>query len=57
MKTGWLSALLSPPAGASRACADTLRWRRDPLSHPVLQTMTQDELADLQFNPWALERE
>ncbi|MGP1397933.1 MAG: hypothetical protein ACTS3R_20700 [Inquilinaceae bacterium] len=57
MKIGWLSALFPRPMGASRGCEDALRWRRDPLSHPALRTMTQEQLADLQFNPWALERE
>ncbi len=27
------------------------KWRSDPLSHPVLQSMSQEELADLPFEP------
>ena len=26
-------------------------WRRDPLSHPALQAMSQRELGDLPFDP------
>jgi hypothetical protein len=26
-------------------------WHRDPLAHPVLQQMSERELADLPFNP------
>lgn len=29
---------------------DEAAWRRDPLSHPVLQRMTATELADLPLN-------
>ena len=29
-------------------------WRRDPLSHPALQVMCLDELADLPFDPRSL---
>lgn len=28
---------------------ETLRWMRDPLSHPALETMDQRELGDLPF--------
>jgi|GEM_PF-3032841 len=31
--------------------ADPHRWRRDPLSHPDLQRMSLQELADLPFDP------
>lgn len=30
--------------------ADCVRWLRDPLSHPALDTMSQRELADLPFS-------
>lgn len=30
-----------------RTQADETSWLRDPLSHPVLERMTPDELADL----------
>jgi hypothetical protein len=29
-------------------------WRRDPLSHPALQRMTQRQLGDLPFDPRAV---
>ncbi|WP_299400201.1 hypothetical protein [Pelagibius sp.] len=29
-------------------------WRRDPLTHPALQAMSQRELGDLPFDPGAL---
>lgn len=29
-------------------------WRRDPLSHPDLQVMSERELADLPFDPGAI---
>ncbi|HTV70937.1 MAG TPA: hypothetical protein VMF90_20605 [Rhizobiaceae bacterium] len=30
--------------------ADCIRWLRDPLSHPVLDAMSERELADLPFS-------
>ena len=33
------------------------RWRRDPLSHPALQAMSQRELGDLPFDPRAISDE
>ena len=38
--------LFSAPAH-TQASASTPDWLRDPLSHPVLDQMTPDELADL----------
>ncbi|MDF0599971.1 hypothetical protein P1J78_04435 [Psychromarinibacter sp. C21-152] len=31
-----------------------LQWRRDPLSHPDIQAMSERELADLPFAPHGL---
>lgn len=36
---------------------DEVRWRRDPLSHPDLRRMSQRELADLPFDPHAVDPE
>ncbi|PSH63916.1 MULTISPECIES: hypothetical protein [Phyllobacterium] len=32
-------------------------WYRDPLSHPALEAMELDELADLPFDPQAVHRQ
>jgi hypothetical protein len=32
-----------------RSESDTLRWLTDPLSHPVLNTMSERELGDVPF--------
>jgi hypothetical protein len=32
-------------------------WYRDPLSHPALEAMELDELADLPFDPRAVHRQ
>ncbi|WP_340116310.1 hypothetical protein [Pelagibius sp. 7325] len=37
------------PSRAGRLGADAV-WRRDPLAHPALRTMSQRELGDLPFN-------
>ena len=33
------------------------QWRKDPLSHPDIQQMSERERADLQFNPHCIESE
>lgn len=38
---------LSPRPPAAGTLSEAERWRRDPLSHPVLRAMSQRELADL----------
>lgn len=38
-------------AKTALAAAREAVWRRDPLSHPVLQQMSQRELGDLPFDP------
>lgn len=54
--TKWFAEILVPPSDdsclAERDAAD--HWRRDPLSHPALQAMGLDELADLPFDPYGL---
>ncbi|MBZ9654140.1 hypothetical protein [Phyllobacterium lublinensis] len=34
-----------------RSADETADWYSDPLSHPVLEAMRLDELADLPFDP------
>ncbi|RZS88245.1 hypothetical protein EV217_0628 [Phyllobacterium myrsinacearum] len=52
----WFAEALVPPSEEScHADHDALdHWRRDPLSHPALQAMCLDELADLPFDPCGL---
>lgn len=54
--TKWLAETLVPPSEESSPVDhDALdHWRRDPLSHPALQAMGLDELADLPFDPCGL---
>lgn len=37
--------------GSQPTPREAAAWRRDPLSHPVLQAMTPRELGDLPFDP------
>lgn len=54
--TKWFAETLAPPSEeSSHIDRDTLdHWCRDPLSHPALQAMRLDELADLPFDPCSL---
>jgi hypothetical protein len=51
--TKWLAETLARTSGNSGRTHDDAvdHWRRDPLSHPALQAMCLDELADLPFDP------
>ncbi|NTS30428.1 hypothetical protein HQ945_04100 [Phyllobacterium sp. BT25] len=46
MRIFWRSAIAKWEHGDS----EILDWQRDPLSHPVLDAMGLDELADLPFD-------
>ncbi|NIA71018.1 hypothetical protein HBA54_20675 [Pelagibius litoralis] len=49
-----LSGLLQrfrAPGLDGEAAARRIAWRRDPLSHPALQAMSQRDLGDLPFDP------
>ncbi|MBA8901640.1 MULTISPECIES: hypothetical protein [unclassified Phyllobacterium] len=51
--TKWVTEILGP-FRTDRSVPDedaADHWRRDPLSHPALQAMGLDELADLPFDP------
>jgi len=38
------------PRNTFRACQELrLQWRRDPLSHPAIEAMSERELGDLPF--------
>lgn len=54
--TDWLAETLArTSADSSLVDHDAVdHWRRDPLSHPALQVMCLDELADLPFDPRGL---
>jgi hypothetical protein len=45
------------PAGRSAVALGDAGWRRDPLAHPALRGMTQRELGDLPFDPYAVDAE
>lgn len=53
----WSSALAAlwrrvrPAVRHQRTAAEAASWRRDPLSHPAVQAMSQRELGDLPFDP------
>ena len=52
MKIFFLMRIFWQSAVAKRVHGDgeILNWQRDPLSHPVLEAMGLDELADLPFD-------
>ncbi|SDP67988.1 hypothetical protein SAMN05428967_2957 [Phyllobacterium sp. YR620] len=53
MRIFWRSAV----AKRERGDGEILDWQRDPLSHPVLDAMCLDELADLPFDARSVSRQ
>lgn len=45
------------PAHRDNSQAIPDQWRADPLSHPALQAMSLDQLADLPFDPMRISEE
>lgn len=47
--------LYRPLSGARAQRRQERSWRRDPLSHPDIQRMSERERADLQFMPCCID--
>ncbi|EFL90889.1 hypothetical protein R2A130_2557 [Ahrensia sp. R2A130] len=55
--TSLLKALTATADQSRRTLDQEANWRRDPLSHPAIQQMSERERADVPFDPDSFEAE